>query len=128
MIPLTLKMLPEGFSDKPPRSPWGINFGGGVDSTAVILHCMERFLQPDWILFADTGSEKPETLEHVYAMKSYLKVMRPKWPEITIVRWIRKDGTFEALHDNCIRTNYLPSKAYGYAGCTSKWKIYPMDR
>lgn len=120
--------LPIGFSCSPPRSPWGINFGGGIDSTTVILECMARGYKPDWILFADTGSEMPHTIQHVHDMNKYIQGVKQGWPEITIVRWIRKDGSFEALHDNCLRNGTLPSKAYGYAGCTSKWKIYPMDK
>lgn len=123
-----LSDLPEGFSPSPPRSPWGINFGGGVDSTTVILECMTRGYKPDWILFADTGSERPETIAHVQRMQEYLATEAPDWPELTIVKWIRKDGSFESLHDNCLRNGTLPSKAYGYAGCTSKWKVYPMDK
>lgn len=117
-----------GFATKPMKRPWGINSGGGLDSTAVILECLRRGIVPDWILFADTGSERPDTLKHVSRMRKFLRKNSPNWPEITIVKWIRKDGSFEALHDNCLRTGHLPSKAYGYAGCTSKWKIQPMDR
>lgn len=126
---MNFENTPLGFAEKPIRRPWGINFGGGIDSTTVILECLRRNIVPDWVLFADTGSERPETLEHVQAMQKYLlNNASDSWPEITIVRWIRKDGSFEALHDNCLRTGNLPSKAYGYAGCTSKWKIQPMDR
>jgi hypothetical protein len=75
-------------------------------------------------LFADTGSEMPGTLEHVERVRKWAE----GWADVTTVRWIRKDGTFEGVHDNCLRTEYLPSKAYGNAGCTSKWKIYPMDK
>lgn len=123
-----LNLLPRGLSLEPPTEIWGINFGGGVDSTAVILECLKRGYRPSWILFADTGSERPETIEHVRKMQKYITKTAPDWPAITIVKWVRKDGSFEALHDNCLRNGTLPSKAYGYAGCTSKWKIYPMDK
>lgn len=125
----TLQMLPEGLMLTPPRSPWGINFGGGLDSTAVVLECLRRNFRPDWILFADTGSERPETIEHVNKMQQWLRDHAPeRWPDITVVRWIRKEGNFEPLHEYNLRTKYLPSKAYGYAGCTSKYKIGPMDK
>lgn len=114
----------DAFSVDPPNHPWGINFGGGLNSTALIIECRNRGLHPDWILFADTGSEFPGTLEHVAAMKEWCA----GWAELTIVRWIRKDGSFESIHDNALRTHYLPSKAYGNAGCTWKWKIAPMDK
>lgn len=119
-----LTLLRHGFSQLPPAIPWGINFGGGLNSTAVMIECRERGLRPDWILFADTGSEAPGTLEHVERMSSWCK----GWAVLTVVRWIRKDGSFESLHDNCLRTEKFPSKAYGYAGCTDKWKVQPMEK
>lgn len=120
----------EGFSWEPPRSPWGINFGGGLNSTAVILRCIELGYRPDWILFADTGSEFPGTLEHVERVNQIVCSV-DGWPGVVTVRWERVRGEvlgFEPLHVNCLRTRQLPSKAYGLAGCTTKWKIQPMDR
>jgi hypothetical protein len=113
-----------GYSQAPPASPWGINIGGGLNSTAVVLECMRRGHQPDWMLFADTGSERPETIQHV----EWLRAHTAGWCDLTIVRWVRQDGTFEPLHENCLRTNHFPSKAYGFAGCTTKWKVQPMER
>lgn len=116
-----------GMSITPPCTPWGINFGGGLNSTALIIECRKRGFRPDWILFADTGSEMPGTLDHVQLMSDWCK----GWAEITTVRWERVKGDiigFEPLHENCLRTGHLPSKAYGLAGCTSKWKIQPMDK
>jgi 3'-phosphoadenosine 5'-phosphosulfate sulfotransferase (PAPS reductase)/FAD synthetase len=115
----------EAFGIDPPGSPWGINFGGGLNSTALLLECHRRGLLPDWVLFADTGSERPETYVAVEKVKGWCaKVGFP----FETVRWIRKDGSFEGIHDNCLRSGYLPSKAYGLAGCTFKWKIQPMQR
>lgn len=114
-----------GFSVIPPASPWGINFGGGLNSTAVMIECRERGHKPDWILFANTGSERPETYAHVERMTKWAD----GWCPVTVVRWERQQAPvgFEALHDNCLRTEAFPSKAYGYAGCTGKWKSQPMD-
>jgi hypothetical protein len=148
-----MNLLPLGMSLTPPASPWGINFGGGLNSTAVIIECRNRGLRPDWILFADTGSEMPGTLDHVERMRQWCD----GWCELTVVRWIRKEpvpihpgvsvrpddvdatatsddgdvvvfSRFEPLHAQCLRSGYLPSKAYGNAGCTSKWKIQPMEK
>lgn len=115
----------ECFSDLPPRDPWGINFGGGTNSWGLAIACLERGIKPNWCLFADTGSEQPHTYESVALFENWCK--RYGWP-FEVVRWIREDGTFESVHDNAIRTNYLPSKAYGLAGCTHKWKIHPMQK
>ena len=81
-------------------------------------------MRPDWIIFADTGSETPGTLAHVERMREWCA----DWTPLTVVKWIRQDGTFEALHDNCLRTEKFPSKAYGHAGCTDKWKVQPMEK
>lgn len=113
------------FALQPPRHPWGINFGAGTNSWALALACLERGFTPHWVLFADTGSETPETYASVERFHQWC--INHGWP-FEIVRWIRQDGSFESIHDNCLRTGYLPSKAYGLAGCTSKWKIQPMQR
>lgn len=112
------------FSQVPPASPWGINFGGGLNSTAVIVECRSRGLKPDWILFANTGSERPETIAHLTVMRQWCA----DWVPLTVVEWVRKTGVMEALHDNCLRTESFPSKAYGNAGCTTKWKSQPMEK
>jgi hypothetical protein len=112
-------------SEEPPAGSWGVNFGGGVNSTALLLILHERGLRPDWVLFADTGSERPETYENVERVQAWSRDVG--FPFAT-VRWLRKDGSFESVHANCLRTEYLPSKAYGYSGCTWKWKIQPMAK
>lgn len=118
-------------ADPPTGRPWGINFGGGLNSTALILAAFERGHRPDWIAFADTGGEKPETYEHVHRMQEWLE--DHGWPGIDTVRWERvrplDDGrTWESLEDRCIRTGYMPSAAYGYAGCSAKYKRQPMAK
>lgn len=41
----------DAFASVPPGKTWGINFGGGVNSTALLLFCHDRRLRPDWVLF-----------------------------------------------------------------------------
>jgi len=111
-------------STSPPTNmTWGINFGGGVNSTALLLILHAKGLRPDWVLFADTGSERPETYENVERVEKWCQSVG--FP-FAVTRWIRKTGQFESVHENALRTEYLPSKAYGYSGCTYKWKIQPM--
>jgi len=113
------------FKPDPPMSPWGINFGAGTNSWAMALAAHARGLRPNWCLFADTGSELPETYVSVRRFSEW--AARNGWP-FEVVRWYREDGRFESIHANCLRTGYLPSKAYGLAGCTMKWKVHPMDK
>lgn len=37
-------------------------------------------------------------------------------------------GEFLPLHEWCMRTQSMPSRAYALSGCTSKWKQQPADR
>lgn len=103
-----------------------VNFGGGTNSTGLLVGALERGLRPDIVVFSDTGSEMPHTYEHLDAVSAWLvsKGLAP----IQVTRWVRKDGRFIALHDYCLEREELPSKAYGFSGCTTKWKQQPVDR
>jgi hypothetical protein len=47
-------------------------YGAGVDSTAMLVAMYQQGIRPDLITFADTGGEKPETLEQVGIMSDWL--------------------------------------------------------
>lgn len=101
-----------------------VSFGGGVNSTAVLLGMHERGERPDAILFADTGGEKPRTYEHVELMM--------KWCEShgmpPMIRVSYSESAHGSLEQECINNGTLPSKAFGFGGCSQKWKRAPMDR
>lgn len=101
-----------------------VSFGGGVNSTAMLIGMLERGDKPDAILFADTGGEKPATYEHVEVMKRWC--VDNGFPEMTRVSYsTSRHGTLE---NECLNNGTLPSKAFGFGGCSQKWKRYPMDR
>jgi hypothetical protein len=106
-----------------------VNFGGGTNSTAELVGFWERGIRPDLIPFSDTGDEKPHTYEHLWRMQEWLESVG--FPSITIVRWDRKvgenAGRFITISEQCETRREMPSKAYGFAGCTSKWKSQPVD-
>lgn len=98
------------------------SFGGGVNSTAMLLGMLERGeARPDCVLFADTGGEKEGTYIHVSKMSSWLG--EHNWPEITIVREARF-----TLEDECLAANSIPSIAFGFRSCSDKFKIRPQER
>lgn len=116
--------------------PLVVSWGGGVNSTAMLIGMRERSIKPDLILFADTGGEKPETY-------NYLERFKLDWPDLVIVR--RKPTAFRGprdpnrktapagtiyatLEEDCLVKSMLPSLAYGHRGCSQKWKIEPQDR
>ncbi len=104
-----------------------LSFGGGTDSTAILCGWVERGLDPfDYILFADTGGERPHTYEHIERMQAWLT--KHGLPHITIVRKVRRDGRIHTLEENCLEANMLPSLAYGFKGCSQKFKIAPQEK
>lgn len=103
--------------------PIVVSYGGGTNSTAMLVGLAERGIRPDAILFADTGGEKPATLEHLMTVQLWLE--KQGFPSITVVRANRQDKTLE---DECIRKSVLPSLAYGYKKCSQAWKIQPQDK
>ena len=101
------------------RPPVVVSYGGGTDSTAMILACYERQVPIDYIIFADTGGEKPYTYEYLKIFSDWLQAHG--MPELT--RLQKK----ESLYDRTIRYKSLPSIAYGRKQCSVTFKIRPID-
>lgn len=104
-----------------------VSFGGGTNSTAILVGLWERKIYPSDIVFADTGGEKPETYAHMESLSAWLRSV--DFPEITIVKGDQpqqlKDGTLE---NECLRLGALPTKAMGFGGCSMKWKRDPFNK
>lgn len=110
-------------------APVVVAFGAGVDSTAMLLEMVAQGRRIDLVLFADTGSEKPETYAH----------------RDLIFRWLRRRGIrcetvryeprrfkhwppYRTLDENCFTNGTLPSISFGRHSCSQKWRIEPQDR
>lgn len=105
------------------KQPFVVAFGGGVNSTAMLVGMKEREITPDLILFADTGGEKPETYGHVEYMREW--AMREiEAPLVTVSASQKTDPTLEA---SCLRLGVLPSIVYGWKTCSQRWKLEPQD-
>jgi hypothetical protein len=114
-----------------------VSFGGGVNSTAMIIGLLERKEVPDAILFADTGGEKPETYEFIMSFREWLRNNSPVG--ITVVAYspllesplgvdFACSSKHSSLENECHNNGTLPSKAFGFGGCSQKWKRHPMDK
>lgn len=101
-----------------------VSYGGGVNSVAVCVGLVARGEIPDLVMFADTGGERPETYTHIHMMFDWLK---GHGVECVTVRNAPASGD-KTLEENCLRRKELPSLAYGFKGCSVKWKRQPMDR
>jgi hypothetical protein len=98
-------------------------YGGGTNSTAMLIECARRHERVDLIMFADTGGERPHTYEYVHRFSDWL--VANEMPPIT---WVRHNGMDESLEHNCLRIKSLPSLAYGYKKCSLKFKIQPQEK
>lgn len=103
-----------------------VSFGGGTNSTAMIIGMYHKGIPIDLILFADTGAERPETYEYIDIFNQWLK--ERNLVEITVVKYVDKDGNILNLEQDCLKTGNLPSIAYGFKTCSQKHKIAPQDK
>lgn len=103
-----------------------VSYGGGVNSTALLIGMYQWDIPVDHILFADTDGEKPDTYEYISIMNGWLQ--RHGMPEIQVVEYTDKDGNRLTLEEECLRSKTLPSLAYGFKRCSLKHKISIQDK
>jgi hypothetical protein len=102
------------------------SFGGGVNSTAMLIGMHERGEKVDLILFADTGGEKPHTYEFI--MEFNLWLLDHGFPDIRFVQRTNREQEFKNLEQDCLDGKMLPSIAYGFKACSIKYKRDPQDK
>ena len=101
-------------------------YGGGVDSTAMLIALRDAGIVPDLITFADTGAEKPETYEQVEKMNDWL--LAQGFPPVTVCKKkTLETPAYTDLGGNCHDNETLPSLAFGMKSCSIKWKQGPQD-
>lgn len=98
-----------------------VSYGGGTNSTAMLIGLRDRGIRPDYILFADTGGEKPHTYEHINIMQGWCA--DNNFPEITLVK-----ANGKTLEQDCLDRHALPSIAYGFKTCSLRWKVAPQEQ
>lgn len=98
-------------------------YGGGVNSTAMVLLLMNQGIKIDYLIFADTGGEKPATYKYIKFFNKYL--ISNKCNPIIKVKYKGKD---KSLEQEVLRNKTLPAIVFGFKTCSQKWKIYPSDK
>lgn len=108
-----------------------VNYGGGVNTIAVLLALADRGIRPTAITMADPGSERGGTTAYRD------EIMQP-WcarvgfpPIVTLERRIEgltrpRAWRLETLRDELMRLKNLPSIAYGRKSCSAKYKGEPQ--
>lgn len=115
----------------PSNSPLVVNFGGGVDSTAILVHLVHLFelgdvtARPVAILFADVGAELDPTYDHVDTFSQWL--VEHGFPAVTTVRRIPPTAPYNDIFHNMIANDTIPSEAYNKGACSISWKIDALN-
>lgn len=106
------------------------SFGGGVQSTTVLVLAAQGKVNFKNFVFANTGddSENPATIE-------YMKTVAIPYAEANGLRVLIRQHNKQTLLQNLMGNNrtiaipvYLPSGAPGTRKCTSEWKIRVVAR
>ena len=97
-----------------------VAYGGGTNSTALLIECVNRGIPVALILFADTGGERPETYDYIKLFSQWL--VDHNYPEITFV------SEKQTLEEDCLKRKALPGIAYGFKSCSEHYKIRPQKR
>jgi hypothetical protein len=103
-----------------------VAYGGGTNSTAMLIGMYQHKIPVDLILFADPGSEQPHTYEYLPIMSRWLA--EHGMPEITTVVYTDHNGDRLTLEQECLRSSTLPSLAYGHKSCSLKHKVGPQEK
>lgn len=96
-----------------------VSYGGGTNSTAMLIECVKRGVEVEHILFADTGGERPHTYAYVDMLSDWC--VAHGLPKIKTVQ-----GKI-SLEADCLKRGALPSVAYGFKTCSQRWKARPQD-
>jgi 3'-phosphoadenosine 5'-phosphosulfate sulfotransferase (PAPS reductase)/FAD synthetase len=93
-----------------------LSFGGGLNSTALLVFLIDHKYPLDEVIFADTGGELPETYNYLKIIDSYLS---GHGIPFKIVR--SNNGT---LYECCMRRRVTPSQIWRWS--TRDYKITPI--
>ncbi len=98
------------------RDTYVLSYGGGVNTTALMVLLVRKNMPFDLAVFADTGAELPETYSYLEVAQCYLE---RHGVGLKVVR--SKNGT---LYDTCKRRKVIPSKLWRWS--TRDYKITPI--
>ncbi len=124
----------EYIRNRPEQQVFAIGNGLGLDSMGMMILIRNMGLRPQFITFADVGNyeedgkwgEKPQTYQYIPVLRKWLK--DNGFPDLIVVRKKTSNRvTYTTLFENCIVNETLPSLAFGFKGCSMKWKIVPQE-
>jgi len=100
--------------------------GVGVNSIAMLIGWHERGIKPDVLTFADTGAERKYTYATLEKLRGWCSSVG--FPDVNVVRKVRRNGEVETLEESLHRLGVLPSPVYGAKQCSDRFKIQPQNK
>lgn len=104
--------------------PVAVSYGAGTNSTAMLVGLVQRGEPVDVILFADTGGERPRTLQYRDMFSAWL--VEHGYPAIVTVYPRNEAGDIITLEQDCLDRGALPSIVYGCKSCSDRFKQRPQ--
>lgn len=101
--------------------PLIVSWGGGVNSTAIVVEMKRRGVTPDCILFADTQAEKPETYAFRDLFDRWLAAV-----EMPLTTRVQSASMYPSLEAECLTKKTMPSIVFGFRSCSDKYKLRPQ--
>lgn len=107
-----------------------VAYGGGVDSTAMLIRLVLERAPLKAILFADTGGECARTYSYIQTISAWLN--SKNYPSVTTVKNIPSrgpnKGQFISLFASLWKNQSLPPVAFNCHTCSERFKIRPQHR
>tara|TARA_R100001463_G_C3513790_1_gene220202 strand:+ start:64 stop:900 length:837 start_codon:yes stop_codon:yes gene_type:complete len=113
-----------------------LSYGGGTNSTALLIEWINRGKDLDAVIFADTGSEQPYTYQFIESyIKPYCKEKKIPFETVTYkagprVKAVQKgdweEGQVVTIYDWYAYSRSVPS--VWKRSCTDNFKIIPITR
>ena len=96
-----------------------LNFGAGVNSTALVIEMVNKKLPLDYVIFADTGCELPETYNHITRMKEWFKTKN--------INFVITSSKYNCtIYDYFFNKRTIPFRKF--RDCTDKFKKIPITK
>lgn len=103
-----------------------VSYGGGTNSTAMLIGMYLHKIPVDLIMFSDPGGEHEHTYDYLEIFGEWLDAHG--MPRITTVHAVDRDGNRLNLYDECMERHTLPPIAFGFKTCSQKYKAVPQDK
>lgn len=100
--------------------------GMGDDTAMLIAELYDRGMEPDELVFCDTGSEFPHTYKFIKDLEKWSN--EKKWSKVVILKKLDRFDKPLSVISLCQSQNTLPAVAFGSKSCSLRFKVETADK